>query len=153
MAKGPPRISPLVVQEAFAAGSPSFVLLLRQVEPKQLPAIIDRWTKDFRPWAREQAIAFADAPPIARDDRLIVKRLFKHFEEAGDHGVVGAFMVAFDRMVRRELHTRERNDWRARRTWTVQKLVAPSNTIYADGSVTFNPQTGAAVVVPAAHPN
>src|SRR5688500_16755962 len=99
----PARVSPLVVQEALASGAASFPYLLRQLDPKHLPAIIDRWKRDFRPWAREQVIAFADRPPVTRHDRLIAKRLFKHFEEAGDHEVVGAFLCAFDRLVRREL--------------------------------------------------
>src|SRR6266566_5772678 len=98
MAKGQ-RISPLVVQEALASGDDRFLDLLHQLgDRKGLIALIDRWQKDFRPWARELVLKYLDGPVDAPDHRLILKRLFKHAEASRDDERMGAFMALFDRL-------------------------------------------------------
>jgi len=106
MAKGQ-RISPLVVQEALASGDDRFLELLRQVDDgKAVVSLVERWQKDFRPWAREQMLAFLDGSLDGPVDRLIVKRLFKRAEADRDDALMGAFMACFDRLARRREHAR-----------------------------------------------
>src|SRR5258706_7230585 len=114
MAKGQ-RISPLIVQEALASGDDRFLDLLHQLgDPKAIISLIDRWQKDFRPWARELALKYLDGPVNARDHRLVIKRLFRSAEASGDHERMGAFMALFDRLARR----------RPRQSWTRTTLRA-----------------------------
>ena len=137
MAKGQ-RISPLVVQEALASGDARFLELLRQVDDgKAVASLVERWQKDFRPWAREQMLAFLDGALDGPVDRLIVKRLFKRAEADRDDALMGAFMACFDRLVRRREHTRYRFDWNTRQSWNETHLRAErvasrfgSHTIY-----------------------
>jgi hypothetical protein len=124
MAKGQ-RISPLVVQEAFASGDDRFLDMLHQVrDGKAIIALIDRWQKDFRPWARELVLTYLEGPLNGADDRLILKRLFKHAEANRDDERMGAFMALFDRLARRRAHTRGRYDWQTRQSWTESRLRA-----------------------------
>jgi hypothetical protein len=121
--KGP---SVLVVQEALAAGdAPRFLDLFDQLaDGKDAIQIVNRWKTDFRPWAREQLIAYLEADPPRPYYRLVAKRFFKHAEEKGDDALVGWFMAHFDRLVRREIKTRYRYDWRSRKGWSEEVLVA-----------------------------
>jgi hypothetical protein len=124
MAKGQ-RISPLVVQEALASGDDRFLDLLHQLgDPKAIISLIDRWQKDFRPWARELILKYLDGPIDAPDHRLILKRLFKHAEANRDDERMGAFMALFDRLARRRQRTHSQYDWRTRQSWTETTLRA-----------------------------
>jgi len=99
--------------------------LLRQVDDgKAVVSLVERWQKDFRPWAREQMLAFLDGSLDGPVDRLIVKRLFKRAEADRDDALMGAFMACFDRLARRREHTRYRYDWQTRQSWSEMHLRA-----------------------------
>lgn len=120
--KGP---SVLVVQEALASGDARFLELFDQLPAgKDALQIVNRWRADFRPWAREQLLAYLQADPPRTHYRLVAKRFFKHAEEKRDDALVGYFLAHFDRSVRREVKTRYRYDWQARRGSSEQVLVA-----------------------------
>lgn len=135
----------LLAEEYFAAEQPAFLETLRQVhQPKALAALADRWKKDPRPWAREQILAYVAQSLNCPGHQPIVKRLFKQAEENQDHELMAAFLVAFDRQVRREIRTKRRWDMQSRSAIEEEKLVTPRDVIplKMDGEIR-NPATGA----------
>jgi len=103
------RGSMLVVEEAFDIQSPNFLHELRKIEnPGLIKSFADRWKSDPRPWAREQILAFLEDPLSTPGHETLVKRLLRHAEECRDDELMAAFLVAFDRSVRRvrRIHSR-----------------------------------------------
>jgi hypothetical protein len=132
-ASGNDRGQMLLAEEYFATENPAFLETFRKAnQPKALAALADRWKKDPRPWAREQMLAYLTQPLNCPGHQPVVKHLFKHAEETGDHEVMVAFLVAFDRLVRREIRTRRHWDFRARTSYEEERLVTPRNVIPAD---------------------
>jgi hypothetical protein len=109
VAEGRP-ISSLVLAELYDSGDASFVdlLLQHQTSFKPLVGIIEKWKKDSRPWARRLKLEFVLRPNLPPDARVVFKRLFKQAWHDGDHELMGACMVACDRMVRRKRQTQYR---------------------------------------------
>jgi len=123
----------LLAEEYFASENPAFVETIRNAnQPKALAAFADRWKKDPRPWAREQLLVYLAQPLNCPGHQPIIKHLFKYAEETGDHEVMVAFLVAFDRLVRREIRTKHRWDFRSRTSYEEEKLVTPRNVIQPD---------------------
>lgn len=93
----------LALEEYFASGDARFgAELLALNAPKQVGAFAERWQKDPRPWSRDMMRQFIldssfDRPLL----KPLVKRLFKRAEEAADDRVMGWFLVAADRSIRR----------------------------------------------------
>jgi hypothetical protein len=97
----------LLLEERYDAGDPRFVAELRKVEnAARLEAFVERMKRDPRPFVREQILAYLSEPLDRPGHQVVVKRLFKHACAQGVHEIVGAFLVAFDRLVRRELRRR-----------------------------------------------
>lgn len=127
---GQGEASTLAVDEAFASGDDRFVELLRGVtSPQYLAALADRWKRDPRPWAREQIVRYLAQPMDRPGHEPVVKRLFKQAEANRDDELMAHFLVAFDRLVRRERHTRRVWDHVSRRDWQQEVLYSPSNVI------------------------
>lgn len=127
-----PATSPsfLVIDELFAVGSPQFLpTLLAFHNPAPLAAFAGRWLADGRPWAREQLLAYPDLGTAALNHNPLVKRLFKGVEARGDDELVGAFAVAFDRLVRRVRTKTTRWHPSSRAYVRVEHLVAPQDTL------------------------
>src|SRR5436190_15211756 len=111
----PDRGQMLLVEEYFATECSSFLEALRKVtQPKALAGFADRWKKDPRPWARDQLLAYLGQPLNCPGHQPVIKHLFKHAEETGDHEIMVAFLVAFRRLVRRDIRTKHPSDFRAR---------------------------------------
>lgn len=148
MAPGPNDnpISTLLVDESFATADEQFVNRVRLVtSPRYLAGLADRWKKDPRPWAREQIFKYLELPLDCPGHHPVVKRLFKHAEAAHDHGLMAAFLVAFDRLVRRQRRLRFRYDFQTRQSWQQEELFAPRDQILAPSpgrKVAKNPRTG-----------
>src|SRR5262245_12742518 len=103
----------LVVQELFERGDPSFVDALRKIDDAEaLGMFAPRWFADTRPEARALLLDYLDRPLNAYRHEPLVKRLFKLAEAAGDDEVMAAFLVAFDRSVRRVRTQRRHYEWR-----------------------------------------
>lgn len=103
----PASLCPLL-DSAFAAGDEQFPALLLQVDSSEvLLDILPRWLTDKRSWARQQIDLYLGLDLNFPGHEVVVKRLFRHFEAARDHSMMARFMVAFDRLVRRRLTTRE----------------------------------------------
>ena len=99
----------LLLEEYFATGDDRFAEAIRQFHvPGTLASLTDKWKNDSRPWARDQVLKYLDESLTAAGHETVVKRLFKHFEQAGDDQVMGALAVALDRIVRRKV----RRSWR-----------------------------------------
>jgi len=116
----------LLAEEYFASENPAFLETLRRVsQPKTLAGFTDRWRKDPRPWAREQILAYLSQPLNCPGHQPVVKHLFKHAEENKDHELMAAFLMAFDRQVRRKIVTKRRWDFRTRTSTEEERLVTP----------------------------
>jgi len=149
-AQGNERGQLLLAEEYFANESELFVETLRQAsQPKALVAFADRWKKDPRPWARKQIFTYLAEPLNCPGHQPIVKRLFKQAEENKDHELMSAFLVAFDRQVRRKLEIKRRWDLRARTVNEEERLVTPRDVLPANlRREGRNPLTGNLMVVP-----
>ena len=120
----------LLAEEYYANENALFLETLRQAnQPKSLAAFTDRWKKDPRPWARKQIFDYLAEPLNCPGHQPVVKRLFKQAEENKDHELMAAFLVAFDRQVRRKIHIKRRWDFRSRTAHEEEKLVTPRDVI------------------------
>ncbi len=129
-APGNERGQVLLAEEYFANENELFLETLRHAsQPKSLAAFADRWKKDPRPWAREQIFAYLAHPLNCPGHQPVVKHLFKQAEEAKDHELMAAFLVAFDRQVRREVRTKRRWDFRSRTVNEEERLVTPRDVL------------------------
>lgn len=91
-----------LTEELFARGDASFVSELRSVHaPEQLGAFAAKWYADKRPFARQAIKNYLTLPLNCYRHEAIVKRLFKLVEAAKDDELMGVFLVAFDRTIRR----------------------------------------------------
>jgi len=124
----------LLVEECFTSQDAGFLKALRGItSAKLLAPFADRWKKDPRPWARQQIFAYLDQPLSCPGHQPIVKRLFKQAEENKDTELIGAFLVAFDTLVRRVRKQRWRWDRESRQSYTIEELITPRNVIPRDG--------------------
>ena len=91
-----------LTEELFTRGDAAFVVELRQTHaPEQLGAFSAKWIADPRPFARQALLEYLSLPLNCYRHEPLVKRLFKLAEAAGDDELMGAFLVAVDRSIRR----------------------------------------------------
>jgi hypothetical protein len=91
-------------EELYQRGDPLFVAELRRLtDADRLGHFAARWYADRRPEARLLLLTYLDQPLNSFRHEALVKRLFKLAEAAGDDEVMGWFLVAFDRSLRRKL--------------------------------------------------
>lgn len=103
----------LVAQELFERGDPAFVDAVRRVDDADaLGAFAARWVDDRRPEARAMLLDYLDRPLNSYRHEALVKRAFKRVEERRDDGLMAAFLVAFDRSIRRARRKRSRFEQR-----------------------------------------
>src|SRR5690349_9309939 len=91
-------------EELYQRGDPLFVAELRRLtDADRLGNLAARWYDDRRPEARLLLLTYLDQPLNSYRHEALVKRLFKRAEAAGDDEVMGWFLAAFDRSLRRKL--------------------------------------------------
>lgn len=101
-----------LAEELFARGDSAFIAELRCIhDADRLGTFAARWLGDTRPEARRLLIEYLSLPFNAYRHEALVKRLFKGAEKAGDDELMGVFLVAFDRTIRRNRKTRRRHKW------------------------------------------
>src|SRR5690349_10606831 len=133
-APGNPAGQMMLAEEYFANEDDLFLETLRQVnQVKTLAGFADRWKRDPRPWARQQIFTYLAQPLNCPGHQPIVKRLFKHAEENKDHELMAAFLVAFDRQVRREIRMKRKWDFESRTVLEEERLVRPRDVIPLKG--------------------
>jgi hypothetical protein len=138
----------LLVEEYFATGDDRFVDALRDFHVAgSLASLADKWRRDPRPWARQQVLKYLALPLDAAAHETVVKRLFKSAEEKQDDELMGAFALAFDRLVRRRRQKLFRYDWQTRQRWTEEVLFSPRNVL-----PTPSPSAKVGPVMPQFHP-
>ncbi len=146
MTPAPPsdRASFLLMDECFTREDAGFLAALRRVDqPKLLAAFADRWKKDTRPWARAQIFAYLEEPLDSPGHQPLVKRLFKDAEARRDDELMGAFLVAFDTLVRRVRQKRWRWDRETRSAIDEEVLISPRNVLPTEILRTVvHPKTG-----------
>src|SRR5262245_45900443 len=110
-----PAGSPLLV-EYFAAGDDRLLdeLLACHAE-KKFKSFGERWYAAPRPWARRALLRYVDDGCDRPHHRSLVKTLFKKAEAASDDEALAHFLVAFDRLSRRELVQVRHWDYKTRR--------------------------------------
>ena len=93
----------------FEKGDAQFLDELRRIHsPDLLGGFAPKWIGDKRPFARAALLEYLSRPLNCFRHEALVKRLFKLAEKNSDDEVMGAFLVAFDRTVRRERRQRTR---------------------------------------------
>ena len=99
-----PGGSSLLLDEYFKAGDDRFVdeVLASRLDRK-LKALAAPWYQDPRPFARRALLRYIDDGCDRPCHCVLVKKLFKLAEAAGDDEAMGHFLVAFDRLRRRRL--------------------------------------------------
>jgi len=147
------RPSTLFLDELFAARDERFVDELRRFHsPKKLESFVEKWKKAKDAWAFEQVGVYFDRPLDVPGHEVVVKRLFKHYEELGRDEAVAWCMTAFDRLVRRVRRRSQRYDWRTRQAWVEESLYTPHNRTRQESDATTrhvrNPFTGQSYEVP-----
>jgi len=75
--------------------------------PAVLVEILPSWMTDERPWARAQVKQYLLHQPNSPGHDVVIKRMYKHFEQTGDPEILPLFLVSFDRLIRRRI-TRQR---------------------------------------------
>lgn len=137
----------LLAEEYFASENPAFLETLRQVnQPKSLAGLADRWKKDPRPWAGGQIFAYLTEPLDCPGHQPVIKHLFKHAEESKDNDLMAAFLVAFDRQVRRRIHNKRRWNLSTRSVVEEERLITPRDVIpLKTDRDARNPATGATI--------
>lgn len=142
--------SSILVDECFHEEDARFLEELSKLSSlNKLAAFADRWKKDPRPWARKQLLAYLDEPLNHPGHHPIIKRIFKHAEESADHELMAAFMVAFDRSVRRIRKTRIIFQSDTGRWFEEEILSTPKNSIPAKMTRTARDlMTGSKIEVP-----
>lgn len=108
--------SSLLLDEHFAAADARFVdEVLASTSGKRLKALAKRWYEDRRPFAREGLLRYIDDGCDRPEHRPLVKALFKMAEAAGDDEAMGHFLVAFDRLIKRNIRSVQTWDYKARK--------------------------------------
>ena len=117
---------------------------------KRLAWLADKWKTDPRPWARQQILRYLEGPLDRPGHEPIIKRMFKHAEAKQDDELMAAFLVAFDRLVRRRRKTRWHYDRASRSYLEEEELVAPRDRVYSDQHLisAVNPKTLQRIEVP-----
>ena len=107
--------SSLLLDEYFEAGDDRFVdEVIASTAAGRLKALAPRWYADARPSARRALLRYIDDGCDRPHHRPLVKALLKLAEQRGDDEVMGHFLVAFDRLLRRKLVPHRRYDWELR---------------------------------------
>jgi hypothetical protein len=92
-----------LLESLFEEGNPAFLTELRLLtDAERLGKFTTKWYSDRRPIARQFIIEYLSQDLNAFHHEALVKRLFKLVEKAGDDELMGCFLVAFDRTIRRE---------------------------------------------------
>src|SRR5690242_21250031 len=95
-----------LAEELYARGDAAFVAELRRVhDAERFGKLAARWLSDPRSAARQLLIDYLSLPLNTYRHEALVKRLFKGAEKAGDDQLMGLFLVAFDRCIRRSRRT------------------------------------------------
>src|SRR5712692_10592390 len=101
-----------LAEELFARVDAMFVTELRRIhDAERLGNFAARWLLDSRPAARQLLVDYLSLPLNAFRHEALVKRLFKAAEKAGDDELMGLFLVAFDRSMRRDRKSITRRKW------------------------------------------
>lgn len=121
--------SSLLLDEHLAAGDVRFVdEVLASTAGKRLKGLAERWFKDTRPFAREALHRYIGDGCDRPHHRPLVKALFKLAERAGDDDAMAHFMVAFDRLQKRNIRTVQQWDWR-RNEYSKSVAIDPDKTV------------------------
>lgn len=104
----------LVVEECYERGDPRFVDEIRGFhDAETLARFAERWYRDIRPASRRLLLEYLDRPLNSFRHEPLVKRLFKLAEAAGDDEVMAAFLVLFDRSIRRVRRRKRHYEYRS----------------------------------------
>ncbi len=108
------------IESLLLGAEPGLVEAVRQVRrPSYLGGLGQRWYADARPEARALLHAYLDGGVEIPGHHVLLKRVFKLAEKAGDTEVMGRLMHALDRLATWQLAARSR--WDGKRMVKVQR--------------------------------
>ncbi len=131
-----PQGSWLMAEELLQSGDLSFVDELCTIhDADRLGSFAKTWYTNRQPQSRRLMIEYLNRPLATYRHEALVKRLFKLAEAAADDEMMGVFMVALDRTIRRVRKTRHRYDWQTRESWDEETIQIPRHSTVprADG--------------------
>lgn len=136
--------SKLFLDECFAAADDRFLSeWIKFRSPEIIAAYLQQWLADTRPWARQQLVNYLAMDLNFPGQELFLKRSYRHFESARDHEMLTHFLVAFDRLVRRNRIVAPRWDRSARELIQDERLFArPNKTVIPEIGRTGTHGTG-----------
>ncbi|MEM9827200.1 MAG: hypothetical protein AAF958_11455 [Planctomycetota bacterium] len=98
--------SKILLEELFAAGDDRFLDAFIQFDERlSLEHFTQKWVTDKRPWAKQQWLVYLHGPLNHPGHETVVKHAFRYHESAADLEMLGHWMVALDRIVRRVIVT------------------------------------------------
>lgn len=110
-----PRSTP-EINALFQAGDERIVEAVRACSAaEQLAGLAAAWAPDPRPALRRALLRYVDLGCDCPQHPVLVKRLFKLAEKAGDDEAMAHFLAAFDRFTHRSVRKRYRYDREERR--------------------------------------
>ena len=128
MARRKDSSSIIALEECFQAEDRAFLDELRRFTlPRALAPFVEKWKTDKRPWARRMIGEWLSEPLNDPGFESLVKQTFKQAEAERDDQVMGWFMVAFDRIVRRRRVKVYHYDYSTRQSHVYEKLRARQN--------------------------
>src|SRR5438477_328996 len=96
--------STLLLDDCWERGDDAFLgHLMDCASSPKLAALGEKWARDPRAWARKMQLAYLERLLNRPGHHPLAKKLFKAAEKAGDAELMGAWMVAFDRIMRRRI--------------------------------------------------
>ena len=85
-------------------------LLTTTTDGDVLRNLAGEWSKDTHAWAEEQQLRYIDLALSCPGHEQLFRRLLRHAESAHQHRVMAQFLVALDRVVRRQRVVVQRQD-------------------------------------------
>lgn len=147
-----PQGSWLLAEELLEHGDPAFVdEFCRIHDPDRLGTFAKTWYSDRRPASRNLMSIYLSRPLATYRHEALVKRLLKLAEKNQDDEVMGWFLVAVDRSLRRVKAVRHRYDWTSRESWTEEYVHTPPDTSMPRQSNPYrftDRQTGETIAAP-----
>jgi len=125
--------SKLLLDECYAAEDDRFLDVFQEFDSYDfLRSFVEKWVQDKRPWAREQVVRYLELDWNIPGHEVVVKRLFKHFENQRAHDMMAHFVVAFDRSVRRSRQSVWHYGSLTTGSWAEERLIAKPNKTIRD---------------------
>ena len=122
-------------------------LLTTTTDGDVLRSLAGEWLMDSRDWAEEVQLRYIDVALSCPGHEQLFRSLFRHAESVHQHRVMAQFLVALDRVVRRQRVVVQRQDGNVNVTEEVLRAISNRSVTSAEPFLrqTRHPATGQAI--------